>query len=489
MATTITLDPVTRIEGHLQIDVTVDLVGGVQQVVAAKCSGTMFRGFETLLQGRDPRDAALYTQRICGVCPVSHAMASSLALDQAFGVSPPHNGRILRNLVLGANFIQSHLLHFYHLSVLDYVNTTGLLDMSPWTPRHITADMAGGAYASTLVNHYIEALHMRRKAHQMGALFGGKLPCTASLVVGGCTQSVSGEQIDAFRALLTELRQFVQNTYLEDVSLLSSLFPAYFNLGVGNGNLLAFGVFDLDDGGNRLFDSGRVTGGVNGDVDPAAITEYVEHSWYTAGSGAVNPAQGVTEPDPDKPDAYSWLKAPRYQAQTHELGPLARMWVNGHYLSGPSAMDRIVARAQETQLIADAMDGWLDQLVPGQPTINPASIPAQATAIGLTEAPRGALGHWLSIDSSTVSRYQVITPTNWNASPRDHLDQPGPMEAALVGTPVQDLDQPIEVLRVVHTYDPCLACAVHVMRPAERLDRSHIILSAPPQVGSSRRAP
>ena len=477
MATTITIDPVTRIEGHLQIDVTVDTVGGEELVVDARSAGTMFRGFEIILAGRDPRDAAQYTQRICGVCPVSHAMASCLNLDSAFGVTPPDNGRILRNLVLGANFIQSHLLHFYHLSVLDYVDTTGLLDASPWTPRYVVPDMATGSVAGTLVNNYVAALHLRRKAHQMGAIFAGKLPCIGSFVVGGCTETVTVEKVADFRSLLTELRAFIDNVYLQDVSTLSSLFPAYFQLGAGNGNLLAFGVFDLDAGGTSKFLSGgRVTDGVSGTVDPAGIIEYIKYAWYTDAGGNQNPAQGVTVPDAEKPVAYSWLKAPRYADKAHELGPLARMWVNDHYTNGVSALDRITARALETKLIADAMDGWLDQLSPGAPVYSPSTIPQQATSMGLTEAPRGALGHWMDINNSVISRYQVVTPTNWNASPRDNLEQPGPIEEALVGTPVADLAQPVEILRVIHSFDPCLACAVHMVRPGDRTGGTKVLI-------------
>ena len=477
MPTTITIDPVTRIEGHLEIEVVVDSVGGRQEVVEAKSAGTMFRGFEIILGGRDPRDAAQYTQRICGVCPVSHAMASCLNLDSAFGVTPPDNGRVLRNLVLGANFIQSHVLHFYHLSVLDYIDTTGLLDVSPWTPRYLTPDMATGSTAADLVSHYLTALEIRRKAHQMGAVFAGKLPCTGSFVVGGFTEVVTTEKVNDFRNVLTEIRSFVDTVYLADAFALAGLFPDYYQVGAGPGNLLAFGVFDLDAaGGAKLLDGGRYTDGVNGSVNPAEITEQVTYSWYTAASGNKHPAQGLTEPDPDKPGAYTWLKAPRYANQAHELGPLARMWVNGVYTNGISAMDRIVARAQETKLIADAMDGWLDELVPDEPVYEPCTVPEQATGVGLTEAPRGGLGHWMDIDGSVITRYQVVTPTNWNASPKDHLDQPGPIESALVGVPVADLSLPMEVLRVVHSFDPCLACAVHMVRPGDRAGGSRVLI-------------
>jgi len=254
-----------------------------------------------------------------------------------------------------------------------------------------------------------------------------------------------------------------------DAQALADAFPGYYAIGAGHGNLLAYGAFDLDAAGNtRLFHRGRYTDGVPGTVDAAEITEYVKYAWFTPASGDLNPADGLTEPNPDKDGAYSWLKAPRYADKPHEAGPLARMWVNGDYTHGISAMDRIVARALESKKIADAMDGWLDQLVPGDPVYAASAIPETAIGAGLTEAPRGALGHWMNITDSAISRYQVITPTAWNASPRDDADQLGPIEAALIGTPVADIDQPIEVIRVTHTFDPCLACGVHMVRPGDR---------------------
>ncbi len=217
MPTTIKIDPMTRIEGHLAIEVTVETVNGKQQIIDAKSSGTLFRGFENILRTRDPLDATHLTQRICGVCPISHGMASSLALDAAFGVTPPDNGRILRNLVLGSNFIQSHILHFYHLAAFDYIDTTQILNISPWWPQYAAPDMLKGTIVETLVQHYVKALEMRRKAHQMGAIFGGKLPCSPVFVPGGCTDVPTSQNITDFRNLLTEIRQFIDNTYLPDV--------------------------------------------------------------------------------------------------------------------------------------------------------------------------------------------------------------------------------------------------------------------------------
>lgn len=468
MATTFTIDPVTRIEGHLKIEVTVETVNNIPQVIDAKSSGTMFRGFERILLNHDPLDAPHITQRICGVCPISHGMASCKTLENAFGAIPPANGRILRNLVLGSNFIQSHILHFYHLAALDYINTKGILDMAPWSSRFITDDMVGGDLAGMLVGHYVKALEIRRKAHQMGATFGAKLPCSPTFVPGGCTETVTSQKIADFRALLTDAEQicdFIDTVYIPDVEALAGLFPQYYQIGQGCGNLLAYGVFDLDSSGDgMLLARGRFTDNMLQTVNLAEITEDVMHSWYRSPSG-LNPAAGETEPDAGKPDAYSWIKAPRYSGQVHEVGPLARMWVNGDYRNGISVIDRLAARAWETKKVADAMVGWLNELIVGGSTFNYKKTPSMSTGIGLTEAPRGALGHWVDIFNRRISRYQVITPTAWNCSPMDDAGQHGPVEQALIGTPVADLRQPIEVLRVIHSFDPCLACSVHMARP------------------------
>lgn len=469
MPTTINIDPVTRIEGHMAIEVTVEAVRGVRQVVDARSSGTMFRGFENLLVGRDPRDATPYTQRICGVCPIGHGHASALALESAFGVAAPDNGRLIRNLVLGTDFLHSHILHFYHLAVLDYVDTSGILDMPPWTPRYVTSDMIGGATARTLVQHYVTALTVRRKAHQMGAIFGGRMPCAASFVAGGSTEVVTNDKISAFRWLLGEVRAFIDNVYVPDVRAVGDAFESYYQIGAGCGNLLAYGGFDLDAAGSsRLLPAGRWTGGTCHPVSAAGITEHVRYSWFAPECGRLNPATGNTVPSAEKQGAYTWIKAPRYHDAVYEVGPLARMWISGEYRRGISVMDRLVARSLETKKVADAMDIWLNQLVPGAPAYADGAVPRTGNGVGLTEAPRGALGHWVSICDSKISRYQVITPTAWNASPRDDADRPGPIEQALIGTPVADVEQPIEPLRVVHSFDPCLACSVHMVQPRRK---------------------
>ena len=473
MHDTIKIGPVTRIEGHLDLQVTVDTVNGQNVVTDAQSSGTMFRGFEIILKGRDPRDASHYTQRICGVCPISHGMAAALNLEAAFGVQPPANGRILRNLILAANYIQSHVLHFYHLAALDYIDasTVPAVNMPPWTPRYSSPDLVTGAAAARLVDHYVQALAIRRKAHQMGAIFGGRMPSSPTLVPGGCTETVTAAAVTNYRNLLTELRTFIDTIYVPDVLQVAGLFPDYYSIGAGCGNLLAYGVFDLNTAGTqKLLARGRYTGGQLAAVDTAQIKEYVKYSWYSSGTG-LNPSAGLTTPSATKAGAYSWLKSPRYQDKVHEVGPLARMYVNGDYRHGISVLDRIAARALEAQKVANAANTWLDQLVPGQPVYTYGAIPATAKSQGLTEAPRGALGHWMDISASKIARYQIVTPTNWNASPKDDLGQMGPIEQALMGTPVADINNPIELLRVVHSFDPCLSCSVHVARPGGDVKR------------------
>jgi hydrogenase large subunit len=472
MAATFTIDPVSRIEGHLKIEVTVDTIGNIQQITDAKSSGTMFRGFEKILNNHDSFDAPSITQRICGVCPTSHAMASCLAIENAFNNIPPANGRILRNLVLGADYLQSHVLHFYHLAALDYINTDGILNMAPWAPRFTTPDMIGGTTAATLVGHYVQALNIRRKAHQMGALFAGRLPIAATFMPGGCLDIADSTKIASFRALLNEIISFIDTVFVPDTLAVASIFPQYYNIGAGCGKLLAFGVFDLNNSGtSKLLARGRYDGISTQSVNTASITEDVNYSRYSSPSN-LNPSVGQTETNAYKAGAYSWVKAPRYDGDVYEVGPLARMWVSGDYTNGISVMDRLAARTYETSKIAYAMDGWLNELTVGGTSYTMPAIPASSplNGIGLTEAPRGALGHWTSINGAgepngRILRYQVISPTTWNASPMDDAGQKGPIEQALIGTPIADIQRPVEVLRVIHSFDPCLACSVHMVRP------------------------
>ena len=465
------IDPITRIEGHLKVNVEVDTVGGVQQVTNVQTVGTLFRGFEKILEGRDPRDAPIITSRICGVCPTSHAMAAVLALDEEASVIPPAAGRILRNLVHGACFLESHILHFYLLSLPDFIKGPG---MPPWTPGwemdHRVDRMANDLF----VAHYLEAISIRRRCHEIGALFGGKLPHTPAFIGGGFTAVPAADKIAAFQTGLTEILAFITDRYVPDAERLASLYSDYFFIGRGYGNLLAYGAFELNDAGtSKLFNRGRVVAGAGAvqPVDVTAITEDVTHSWYNDAVNNLNPAVGDTVLQHPKAGAYSWLKSPRYAGVPYECGPLSRMWVNGEYTNGVSVMDRIRARAYEALKIARAMQNWVGELQEGASVYAPWTASAASTASGLTEAPRGALGHWVNTTGGKITHYQVITPTCWNVSPRDGANQLGPLEKALMGTPVANANAPVEVLRVIHSVDPCLDCATHVMR-AKKSDSS-----------------
>lgn len=500
----IVLDPITRVEGHLAVKT--EIADG--KVVRAEVAGEMFRGFEVILRGRDPLDAQQITQRICGVCPIEHGMASILAQDMAFGIEPPPNGRLVRNLVQAANIIASHVAHFYLLSALDFVDVAmvveyvgkdpAMLALKGWVPSQLASKNVlpaapflpryAGDYLTDkdanlgALRNYLEAIEIRRQAQQMGAIFAGKMPHAAALVPGGVTETVTALRIESYRALLERVRRFIDNAFLNDVVAVAGAYPGYFALGRGCGNFLAYGVFPEAAGaGQRFLPPGVLLTGKPAPLDPGAITEDVGSSLFSSPSGLA-PASGQTVPAPDKANAYSWLKAPRYQGQVMEVGPLARLLV----AAGPggnsataaavngllqaigrqptelvSVMGRHAARALECKLVADHCHVWLDQLVPGEPTAVPFSVPATGAGFGLTEAARGALGHWIEIRDRKIANYQCVVPTTWNCSPRDDRGIAGPVEQALEGTPVADAENPLEVARVIRSFDPCLACAVH----------------------------
>lgn len=466
---TAAIDPITRIEGHLKVEVKIDTVNGVQQVVEAYSMGTLFRGFEKLLEGRDPRDATIITSRICGVCPTSHAHAAALALDGSFGVggdSPKRTAaRLLRNLVHGACYLESAILHFYLLSLPDFIPA---LPMAPWLPGWDVGRRFDPDTKNRFTNHFLEAITQRRNCHEMGAIYGGKLPHTPGFIMGGFTAVSSADDKALFSQYLETIISWIQGTYIPDADLLASLWSEYQQLGKGHGNLLAFGVFEGDNSAAPalLLRRGRVVNGAPGTqtVDSSHIREQVKYSWYADADGNKPILQSDTNAQYPKGPAYSWLKAPRYDGVPYEVGPLARMTVNGDYTNGISAMDRHIARAREALKIALAMRQWLTDLPVYQSAFTSGTNPGAATSDGLTEAPRGALGHWLQVTNSKIGKYQVVTPTCWNLSPKDDANQRGPLEQALIGVPVADVEKPIEVLRVVHSFDPCLDCATHVTR-------------------------
>lgn len=517
----ISISPLTRIEGHLAVHAEVEPVGGAapadakkasgavgHRVSQARCEGEMFRGFETILEGRDPLDAQQITQRICGVCPISHGMASVQAQEEAYGIQPNHNGRLLQNLILAANYIQSHLVHFYHLAALDFVDITAILKYTgrdrtlralkswvemaikrgdafagaPFLPRYEVPYIQDNEANWALLGSYVKALEMRALSHEAAAVFGAKLPHSTSLVPGGCTQVPTMERILAYRSRLNRMQAFVEDVYLPDLKAVAGAFPALLEEGVGYPNFLSYGVFREDRAGTKWIGPGALIDGRWEALDPDQITEQVRHSRFASASG-LHPRSGNSRIAPDKAEAYSWLKAPRYKGLPMEVGPLARALVNYHRPGGSwiktevdatlkalglkmsqlhSVVGRHLVRGLEAQWIGRQAHQWLDQVtVDGSPANDEYEMPKTAQGMGLTEAPRGALGHWISIAEYRIERYQCVVPTTWNCSPRDDREQPGPVEKALEGIPVGDPTQPMEVARVVRSFDPCLACAIH----------------------------
>ncbi len=557
MADRIVIDPVTRIEGHLRIEAQVD--GG--KVAKAYSSGTMFRGMELILQGRDPREAWIWAQRICGVCTTVHAHTSVYAVEDALGVEIPPNARLIRNLIAGAQHIQDHVIHFYHLHALDWVDVTGALTADPvktaeiaqsissWklsSPAYFTGIQARvkklvdsgqlSLFASgywghpayklppevdlLAVAHYLEALTWQREVIQVHAVLGGKNPHLQTYLVGGMAAAVDGnspnvinwERLTFIKSRIDQMREFVTQVYVPDVKAVASFYPEWWELGAGHKNYLAYGGLQ---GGNRTdeskfgFPRGVIVGGDLGNLitlDQKKITEAIAHSYYQYAGGdaaALHPYDGETAPKyagPQPPydlldvdNKYSWLKSPRYDGKPMEVGPLSRMLVA--YAAGNgvvkkivdealtelklpatalfSTLGRVAARALESVYLLDLMDQWLAELMnnmeSGDNRIHeggkwdPSTWPAEAEGWGFHEAPRGALGHWVKIKDKKIENYQAVVPSTWNAGPRDEQGQTGPYEASLEGTPVADPEQPLELLRTIHSFDPCLACAVHVV--------------------------
>jgi len=554
----IVVDPVTRIEGHLRIEAEVN--GGA--VTDAWSSGTMFRGIELILRGRDPREAWIWTQRICGVCTTVHALTSVRAVEDALGIEVPENANLIRNIIGASQYVQDHVIHFYHLHALDWVDVTLALkadpaktsqlaeSISPW-PKSSRSYFKGvqdkvkalveskqlslfssgywghPAYhlppeANLLaVAHYIEALEFQKDYIRIHAVLGGKNPHLQSYLVGGMAASmdpnepgatINPERITFLTELASKAQAFVDQVYVPDVLAVASFYRDWFGYGEGLGNFLSYG--DYPQGGVK--DSARFylqRGAIFGHdlskvhpVDPANVSEYVTHSWYEYGDGdqaGKNPYQGETSPKytgPKPPyehleveQKYSWLKSPRYQDRPMEVGPLSRMLVayaSGHpevkaavdgvlaKLNAPatalfSTLGRIAARAIEAKVMAGQVSKWVadlgDKLGHGDLRIHngekwdPDTWPKEAQGWGFHEAPRGSLGHWVHIEDKKIKNYQCVVPTTWNAGPRDAKGQRGAYEASLLKTPIADPERPVEILRTVHSFDPCLACAVHVV--------------------------
>jgi [NiFe] hydrogenase large subunit len=539
MANRIVVDPITRIEGHLRIEVEVE--GG--KVVNAWSSSSMFRGIEMILQGRDPRDAHHFVQRSCGVCTYVHSIASVRAVDDAFGVKIPTNARLVRNLLHAAQYQHDHLVHFYHLHALDWVDIVSALKADPKKTAALAdnvsnAKVGGSAYykqvqqrLQTFVDsgqlgpfanaywghpayvlppeanlmacaHYIEALRLQARTARLHAIFGGKNPHPQSLVVGGVTchrDVLTPDRLAEFLYITKETQDFIKNVYLADVLAIAGFYKDWGAIG-GTTNFLVYGEFPQSD---QEPESLYMPRGVImkrdlanvGMVDQAKVTEDVTRSWYEPGEPK-HPYDGETKPVKEDPPyrpgdgQYSWMKAPRYEGEPMEVGPLARVLVaygKGHpdikplvdtvlnQLGVPagalfSTLGRTAARCINTVAIGDAMQNWLMDLIENvksgdTQTYEPYEIPESGMGVGLNDVPRGALGHWVKVEGKKIANYQYVVPSTWNLGPRCANGKMGPVEEALVGTPVADPKQPLEILRTVHSFDPCIACGVHVIDP------------------------
>ena len=558
MARKLVVDPITRIEGHLRIEAQVE----DGKIVDAWSSSTAFRGVETILKGRDPRDAHHFTQRFCGVCTTVHSMASIRAVEDALDIEIPDNARLIRNLIMGIQNVQDHVIHFYHLHALDWVDITSALKADPvatsklaqsvsnWpnsSPAHFkavkervtkftTSSSGLGPFQNAYwghsayklppeanlmaLAHYLEALEWQKEVIKIHAILGSKNPHPQTFLVGGMSIPVDPDSQNAINAdklahlqkLFKQARDFVEQVYIPDVLAVAPFYLDWAGIGGGVGNFLSYGDFP-ESGGNDVDSYFYPRGIIMGKdlanvmpVDETKITEYVTNSWYNYSKGddkGLHPYQGETNanytgPKPpyewlDTDQKYSWVKSPRYMDQPMEVGPLARNLVA--YAAGNkevqaavnfvlktlgapasalfSTLGRTAGRAIDCLVIAQRNEKWLQELadnmgrgiyeVHNKDKWDPASWPKEAQGYGTHEAPRGALGHWIRIENQKIANYQAVVPSTWNAGPRDAMGQKGPYESALIGTPIADPNKPVEILRTIHSFDPCLACAVHVL--------------------------
>ncbi len=559
MAQRITIDPITRIEGHLRIDVEVEN----NAVNNAWASCTMWRGIENILKGRDPRDAWMFTQRFCGVCTTVHAMASVRAVEDALKLEIPLNAQYIRNLILIAHALHDHIVHFYQLSALDWVDvlqipkadpaaTAKLAEsLSPWTGNsretfkaaqaRVNAVAASGQLGifmngywghpamrlSPDVNllafsHYVQALEYQRKALQIVGILGSKTPHIQNLTVGGVANAIDldgqgaldMDRLEQIRDLFAEVVRFINEVYFVDVCAVAAMYPEWFKIGSGVKNYLAVPDLPLDSAGSAY----DLPGGffMNGDIGAThafktasdkefreGVAEDVAHAYYQDGRGPLHPWKGETDPDFrgwNGDQKYSWVKAPRFNGEPMQVGPLAQVLVGfaqGHPLTvkyaklaiervkavgGPSitpdmlhsTLGRHAARAIRAAMLGELAQKHLQLLIDNigkgdYRVCNQPVFPShEVEGVGTHEAPRGTLSHWIVIKDQKIRNYQAVVPSTWNASPRDSKGAHGPYEASLLRTPLARPEEPLEVIRTIHSFDPCLACACHAFDPSGR---------------------
>ncbi len=562
MSERIVVDPITRIEGHLRIEAQMD----GNRIAQAYSSGTMVRGIEVILRGRDPRDAWAFAQRICGVCTLVHGLASIRSVENALNYKIPKNAELLRTLMNGAQYVHDHVMHFYHLHALDWVDVVSALDADPKATSELAQSLSSypksspGYFADTrkklkdfveagqlgifakaywghpayklppeanlmAVSHYLEALSWQRDVAKLHAIFGGKNP-HPNFLVGGVASpidlnsdsAINAKRLAQVQDIITKMQTFVDQVYIPDLLAIAGFYKDWGSRGEGLGNFMTYGDFPsngMDDPSGYMIPAGAILNrnlSEIHEVDMNAadhIQEQVAHSWYDYEGGkeaGLHPYHGETNlnytgPKPpyehlDVEQSYSWLKSPRWKGNAMEVGPLARvlmLYGTGHEqtkelvnmtlgkLDIPvealfSTLGRTAARGLETKVIGDTMQGWYNDLIANikagdtrtfnEASWEPSSWPRQAKGVGFMEAPRGALAHWIVIENQRIANYQAVVPSTWNAGPRDAGGQPGAYEAALEDNhELHDPQQPVEILRTIHSFDPCIACAVHLSDP------------------------
>ena len=553
MAKRIIVDPVTRIEGHLRIDVEVE----EGKVSKAWSSGQMWRGIENILKGRDPRDAWAFTQRICGVCTTVHALASVRAVENALELEVPLNAQYIRNIMVSAHALHDHIVHFYHLSALDWVDIVSALEADPKEASKLAESLSSwklnsvheltavqnklksfvasgqlGIFANGYwghkamklppeVNliaaaHYLQALEIQREANRIVTIMGGKSPHVQNLTVGGVTNSINldsqavmnMERLMYIKTLIEKMEDFVKNAYMVDVSIIGGFYLDWAGYGKGITDYLSVPEMPLDTKGEKFaLTGGYISGGDLSTFKPITgfndkyfidgVKESSKHSWYH-GEDALHPWDGETEPNYDDfndEGQYSWIKSPTFNGKPAQVGPLANVLclaAQGHEstlkhlnfvldtvsaVSGTkigvsalhSTIGRHAARAVRAGVLLDEMNVQWDLLVANigsgdTDTFNQPVFPkGEIRGVGFHEAPRGVLSHWVVINDGKIENYQAVVPSTWNAGPRNQDNVPGPYEASLMGNPIADPERPLEVLRTVHSFDPCIACAIHLM--------------------------
>jgi len=453
VTTKITIDPITRIMGPLSIEVEIKK----NKIVEAKSGGIQFRGFEKMLIGRPPLDAVYFTQRICGICSTSHGLVASLALEDALKVKPNENGVKIRNFAHGAEFLQNIIRQLCIFVFPDYVDITAVPGNSGYDFR------IPKNYTEKINKDYMKALECSRLAHEIVALIGGKAPHNHGVFVGGTTANMDASKIMRLKSILHSISEFMCGNMVYDINIIAHYYSEYFKIGGGTKNLLTYGLFH--DLFNKEMQYVKPSSYIDGEVatlNVKAITESSAFSWYKDSKSSEVPSNYPSETDIKKPGAYTFIKAPRYKSKVVQVGPLARMVLSGSYRNSISTMDRLMARVLEGKKLCEKMILILDAIEPIPAVQEKYTIPESAQGIGLCDAVRGALGHWTTIEKGVIKNCDIVTPTAWNLSPIDEMGQHGALESALIGTEIQNLKNPVEIGRIVRSFDPCISCATHV---------------------------